>query len=225
MLDNKILLTYVLTDIIFVVSGGLLIIFALTTESETSKAPTIKTVSRNLLLMQCPLSAAIGNGILVFVSFLLSIPAMIMPMTRGWLKVHGYMVVVCALFTMVLGLDIWFETLKTRANLGVVFSKSPDTTKSLLQQSLDCCGYNNSTSPPFVVDATCPNAAIAAATVGCITPFTKFANNFLDLIFTGAFGIVGIDVCLVLATAMLLKDRKEKERYRHIDEKNGTGRI
>lgn len=58
--------------------------------------------------------------------------------------------------------------------------------------------------------------------VGCITPFSSKANIFLDFIFTGAFGIVGIDVVLILATAMLLKDRQEKERYRHIDEKNGT---
>jgi hypothetical protein len=34
---------------------------------------------------------------------------------------------------------------------------------------------------------------------------------------------VGIDVALVLAIAMLLKDRKEKERYRHIDMKTGAG--
>jgi hypothetical protein len=40
-------------------------------------------------------------------------------------------------------------------------------------------------------------------------------------VFTAVFGIVGIDVLAVLAIAMLLKDRKEKERYRHIDEKLG----
>jgi hypothetical protein len=51
----------------------------------------------------------------------------------------------------------------------------------------------------------------------------NFANTFLDTIFTGAFGIVGVDVALILTVAMLLKDRKEKERYRHIDEKQGTG--
>jgi hypothetical protein len=33
----------------------------------------------------------------------------------------------------------------------------------------------------------------------------------------------GLDVALIIATAALLKDRKEKERYRHIDEKNGVG--
>lgn len=55
MRDN-ILITYIVADILFVVSGGLLIIFALTTEAETSQTPTIKTVARNLLLNMCPLS-------------------------------------------------------------------------------------------------------------------------------------------------------------------------
>ena len=88
---------------------------------------------------------------------------------------------------------------------------------------MNCCGYANSTSPPFVPDTTCPNALVAAAQLGCVTPFSKEANNFLDLVFTGAFGIVGIDAILVICTAIVLKDRKEKERYRFIDEKNGAG--
>lgn len=81
----------------------------------------------------------------------------------------------------------------------------------------------NSTSPPFVVDTTCPNALVAAAQGGCVAPLASYANNFLDIIFTGAFGIVGVDVALIIMTAILLKDRKEKERYRHIDEKSGAG--
>lgn len=43
--------------------------------------------------------------------------------------------------------------------------------------------------------------------------------------FTGAFGIVGFDVIVMLMITIVLKDRKEKERYRHIDEKNGVRRI
>jgi len=222
MRDN-ILLTYVLMDILFVVCGGLLIIFALTTQAEIGETPTLSNVARDLLLNTCPLQAAIGNAVLVFVTFLVSVPAMVMPMTRGWLKFHGYMTVVCAIFTMVIGLTIWFETLKTRKNLSIVYAAQPLTTQSLIQQKFNCCGYANSTSPPFAIDATCPNAAAAAQQVGCVSPFASFGNNFLDLVFTGAFGIVGVDVALILATAMLLKDRKEKERYRHIDQKNGAG--
>jgi hypothetical protein len=83
----------------------------------------------------------------------------------------------------------------------------------------------NSTSPPFVEDTTCRNPQVAASKVGCVKPFSSYANNFLDLVFTGAFGIVGADALLILTTAILLKDRKEKERYRHIDEKNGEMAI
>lgn len=161
-------------------------------------------------------------------------------MTRGWLKLSGYMTVVCGLYTMILGLTLWFQTLKTRENLLTVWNSQTASTQSLIQQELNCCGYLNSTSPPFVPDSTCPNALVAASAGGCVGPFSTYGNNFLDLIFTGAFGIVGIlhlspvreeheltiigvDVIVVMATAMLLKDRKEKERYRHIDEKNGAG--
>lgn len=86
---------------------------------------------------------------------------------------------------------------------------------------LNCCGYLNSTSPAFIEDAVCRNPQVAASKVGCVKPFSTLANNFLDLVFTGAFGIVGVDMLLILTLAIVLKDRKEKERYRHIDEKNG----
>ena len=72
---------------------------------------------------------------MVFVTFLISVPAMIMPMARGWLKFHGYTVVVCALFTLVIGLDIWFDTLMTRKNLSIVWNEQP-ATQSLLQQGV-----------------------------------------------------------------------------------------
>jgi hypothetical protein len=222
-MSDRILLCYIGLDLLFLLSGVLLLVFSLTTQSQMTKTPTVQDVAHNLLLMETPLSAGIGNAVLIFVTFVLSLPALVMPTTRGWLKLHGYMVVVCALFTMIIGLDIWFDTLKTRANLLTIWSAQPSTTQSLLQQELVCCGYTNSTSPPFVVDTTCPNAQVAASMVGCITPFSKLANNFLDLIFTGAFGIVGIDVVLILGVAIVLKDRKEKARYRVIDEKNGAG--
>jgi hypothetical protein len=64
---------------------------------------------------------------------------------------------------------------------------------------------------------------VATQKGGCIGGFTKFANSYLDLIFTAAFGIVGLDLILVMCVAMVLKYRQELERYRHIDEKNGVG--
>jgi protein-S-isoprenylcysteine O-methyltransferase Ste14 len=76
------------------------------------------------------------NAIFIFVTFLFSIPAIVMPMTRGWVKLYGMMVVFCAIFTLVLGLDIWFGTLKTRTNLGNVWTTQPPSTRSLVQQNV-----------------------------------------------------------------------------------------
>lgn len=77
------------------------------------------------------------------------------------------------------------------------------------------------TSPEFVVDRVCRNNLVAAQIEGCVGPLSRFANDFLDLVFTAVFGVVGIDVLLILSITMLLKDRKEQERYRYIDGKAG----
>jgi len=220
---DKIYMTFVIADLLFLASGGVIMAFAFITEAEMVRVPTVTTIARNLLLQKCPLNAAVANSVVIFITFLISLPALVMPMTRGWLKGFGYMVTVCATFTLILGLDIWFDTLKTRSRLGTIWAAQPPSSQSLLQQELNCCGYLNSTSPMFVTDSICTNALTAAQKPGCVGPFSTFANNFLDLIFTAAFGIVGLDVVVILAIAMLLKDRKEKERYRHIDEKTGTG--
>jgi hypothetical protein len=76
-----------------------------------------------------------------------------------------------------------------------------------------------------VQDGTCLNSLVAAQKGGCIGPFSSFANKYLDLIFTVAFGIVGLDAILVLCVAMVLNWRQEQERYRHIDEKNGLSGL
>lgn len=61
---------------------------------------------------------------------------------------------------------------------------------------------------------------------GCAAPIASFANVFVDDIFTGVFGMAGIDAVLLLATACLLKDRKERARFRYIDSKaEGRGAI
>lgn len=50
----------------------------------------------------------------------------------------------------------------------------------------------NSTSPPFVQDSVCTNSLVAENLGGCVGPYSIFANDFLDVVFTGAFGIVGM---------------------------------
>lgn len=79
-------------------------------------------------------TAAIINSIIVFVTFVLSLPGIVFSDNRFWLKLHGYLVVVCALFTLALGLNVWFETLETRANLSTMWAQQSPQMQSLLQQ-------------------------------------------------------------------------------------------
>lgn len=236
-------------EALFVVGGILLLVIAVVTRAALNSNQTTDNVANNLLLSQGPLTgncdqnlpfssppssilsanhslpAAIVNAVFVFVAFLLCIPSLAIPKNRTFLKIHGYTVVVCAIFTLILGLNIWFQTLRTRANLATVWGDQPTETQSLLQQRFNCCGYKNATTPPFIPDNVCTDTLVAANLQGCVGPFSTFANDLLRKVFTADFGIVAIDVVLLLGIACLVKDRKEKERYALIDAKTGFAPI
>ncbi len=56
MARDNILLTYMFMDALFVISGGLLIIFSLVTKAEIAGTPTADNVARDLLFDMCPLN-------------------------------------------------------------------------------------------------------------------------------------------------------------------------
>lgn len=219
---NKILLSYVAADFLFVLMGAIMLGFSIVVQNVRDETPTEgEQAARNLLYQGFPLTAGVVNAIFIFVTFALTIPAVATP-TRGWLKLSGYLVVVNALFTLCIGTFLWVNTLKTREALSPVWGSQPAAVQALMEVTFKCCGYFNSTHPAFVTTSACPSPAAAALMRGCATPLTSFANTFVDNIFTAVYGMCGIDGLLILATACLLKERKEQERFRHIDEKSGT---
>lgn len=220
-MPTKLTLTYVALDILFLLLGALILAFVLISESNMRATPTSDTVAAHLLLSQCPLTPGIVNAICMFVTFIMSLPALFLPNNKGWLRAHGWGVTSCAIFTLGLGAAIWFETLQTRSNLGGIWASESQQTQGLLQQKFQCCGYNNPFNPHYITDNTCPTDLVASQLGGCIGPFSTYANVYLDVIFTALFGIVGLDTVLLLCVACVLKTRKEAERYRHIDEKLG----
>ncbi|MCJ1250354.1 phospholipid scramblase 1 [Trapelia coarctata] len=222
MVDNKILITFLAIDIIFLLTGALMLAVGIIyMPSMTSSIAMQTDVGTRLLLQNTPLTAALANAVLVFFTFFVSIPGAIISKNRTFLRVTSWLIIACALFSLALGLDIWFSTLSSRTNFGILWSQQTAAEQSLLQQQFNCCGWMNSTSPPFVTDNVCPTAAAAAQKVGCVVPFWSFANSFLDIVFTSLFGIVALDGILFLSTVVVLKDRAQKERYRLIDEKTG----
>lgn len=81
-------------------------------------------------------AAGVVNAIFVFVTFLLSLPALFLPTNRGWLRAQGWLVVICATFTLGLGIAIWVETLQTRQNLSGLWGRETALIQSLLQQKV-----------------------------------------------------------------------------------------
>jgi len=217
---NKILIVFILLNALFVACGGMLLAEVVVSRVNQQSTQTVSNVAQNLLMGSCPLMAAGLNAIFIFATFILSIPAMASTTRRTILRFHGYAVVFCAFFSTAIGLVIWFETLKTRSNMGKLWAQQTPHVQSLLQQRFQCCGYMSASSPPFVQDNTCTNSLVAASLQGCVTPLSTFANNYLNLVFTAAFGIAALDVLLLLSIACLFKDRKERERFKLIDAKS-----
>jgi hypothetical protein len=220
---NKIQLAYLVADGLFLLMGVFILSFSVIVSGIRDEIPSNgRQAARNLLYQGFPLTAGIVNAVFIFVTFAVTLPGLATS-SRKWIKLASYMSVVCLVFSMVLGLYIWVQTLKLREDFAPLFSAQSNDVKSLMQVEFNCCGYFNSSSPAFVTDATCTSKAAAALMRGCATPISGFANVFLDNIFTALFGAVGFDVIFLMATACLLKDRKERERFQHIDEKNGFG--
>jgi hypothetical protein len=190
-MPNKVLATYIAVDAVFVATGAIMLGFCLVVQNVMFETPIAgDQAARDLLYQRFPLTAGIVNSVFIFVTFLATIPGVIMP-TRGWLKLGVYMTTFSALFSMIIGLYLWILTLKTKEDFFQLWITQSDAARDLMQTTFECCGYFNSTSPAFITDATCPSPAAAALMKGCAAPITSFANIFIDDIFTAVFGMVG----------------------------------
>jgi hypothetical protein len=223
MAANKILLVFIFFDLVFLLCAGLHLFIPLYTKASITNNTNVNNVASNLLLDHCPLLVTMVVAVVMFITFVLSLPALIMKTNRSFLQWHAWGIVLSALMTLGIGLTIWFQTLETHKNLKPLWENETPEVRSMLQAKFDCCGYDNTAL--FTKDDTCTTAATAANLGSCMVPFGVFANQFLDIVFTTFFGFVAVDMMLLLSALCLIKDRKEKERYRLIDGKRGWGPI
>ncbi|KAG5912729.1 hypothetical protein E4U42_001943, partial [Claviceps africana] len=102
----------------------------------------------------------------------------------------GYLVTLCALFSLCLGVYLWVMTLRLKDGFLATYLDLEPWEQSLLQQTFQCCGYHNATTPAFITDSVCSSPAAAALLRGCGTAISDFGNIFLDYFFTSLFGMV-----------------------------------
>lgn len=263
-MPNRVFFAALAANVVVLASGCVELGFSLIVRSQMFNKPRDgQEAVRHLIYQSFPLTAGIVNAALILAAAVFTLIGLISPM-RGWLKVGGYAVALCGLFTLCIGVVIWLGTLKIKDAFYPVYVAQDPSVQQLIQTSVlstpckprqanrytdklpqfTCFGYFNQTMPAFVTDTICPSPAAAALVRGCGVAISSFANVFVDNIFTAVFGMVGtcqtlreregavsrapranaclgLDAVLILAIACLLKDRKERERYRHIDEKSG----
>ncbi|KAG6006601.1 hypothetical protein E4U21_006823 [Claviceps maximensis] len=221
MANNKVLLTTLGITTLFSAVGVLLIALSHIARSHIGNVPHHGRESIRLLVLETfPLTAGIVNGGLVLTTAAFVVLGLLSPV-RTWLKMGGYLVTLCGVFSLCLGVYLWIMTLRFKDSFQNTYLGLKPETQSLIQQTFQCCGYHNATTPAFITDSFCSSPAAAALARGCGSAVSSYANIFIDYFFTSLFGIVGLDAVLILSIACLLKDRKERERYRHIDEKSG----
>jgi len=182
--------------------------------------------------MMTPNTGGLAVGIITVVAGVMAIPrtflhiysldiiALIMPTSRRWLYAHGWVVTGACVALLVVGLKIWYITLDEKNNLLAAWVNTSPNTIQAVEEKFNCCGFFNSTSPPFVISPNaCPTIDIAATRTGCVLSLQPFADLFLDRLFTTLFGFVGIGTCAILAGAMLVNARTTEARYVRIAEK------
>ena len=133
---NKIFLTTVLADALFLGSGILVLGFSLVVRSQMDKVPSNgEEATRNLLHQRFPLTAGIVNAAFILVTFVATLPGLFMP-TRGILKVGGYMITFCGIFTMCVGVFLWVMTLRIKEEFFSIYLAQESTVQSLIQDSV-----------------------------------------------------------------------------------------
>jgi hypothetical protein len=156
---NKVLAAFVGIDILFAATGALILGFSVIVQKTCFDAPTEGNMAaRDLLYQQFPFSgeqeqskldwwrrgrrskaltwplfaAGIGNGIFTFIAFACTLPALATN-SRSWLKAAVFLVVVDAIFTLIIGLDLWILTLRIKETFSKLWVAQTPEVQSLMQ--------------------------------------------------------------------------------------------
>jgi len=178
---------------------------------------------RKLVVTSTDTTAGLALGVMLLVTFAISIGAIIQPnhVTLP-LSILNWALIVDSLAVVTIGTMMWWATLRERDNFGKAFNATNDDTKLAIQNTLQCCGYffPNETGN-VIMDGFCGDSKNFANASGCVDPVTSFADTTLNDIFTSIYGFAAVIVGLFLGTLCVIKTRHETERFRRIDAKRG----
>jgi len=210
--------TWIFLDFCLLVSGLISLIVSIVFQS--------KDLIRNIIISPQDLLAGMILGIMLIATFLFSIPAIIQRnhVVIG-LHILKWLLFLDGVAIFAVGSFVWFYTLTMRAGYHEVVSKLPNATIEAMQNTLQCCGYFNS-SDLVVIGGFCVNETFVTTTINntqnfCVTPLTAASDFTLNNIFTSVYGFMAVVIGLGLATMCVINKRLEEERFKRIDAKRG----
>jgi len=210
--------TWIFLDFCLLVSGLISLIVSIVFQS--------KDLIRNIIISPQDLLAGMILGIMLIITFLFSIPAIIQRnhVVIG-LHILKWLLFLDGVAIFAVGSFVWFYTLTMRAGYHEVVSKLPNATIEAMQNTLQCCGYFNS-SDLVVIGGFCVNETFVTTTINntqnfCVTPLTAASDFTLNNIFTSVYGFMAVVIGLGLATMCVINKRLEEERFKRIDAKRG----
>ncbi|GAA6030960.1 hypothetical protein JCM8097_008957 [Rhodosporidiobolus ruineniae] len=232
---RKLALTWLALAFLYTASAVVLIAVAQVWRTQSTPGQLGKHTLRGLVAMEMHLTAATALGVALLVVLLLGVLGFVQGWRPGSLQrkeAKGLIGFAWALAgtmmtTLVVASILWFYSLRERNNFRKVWLARDGPTQVFLQDKLQCCGYFNASSAGLFtqpVDFCAPfgqPGANATQVQGCVTPIVKFADFFLNNVFTTIYGFTSIQLALFLTTLCLIISRRDDERFRIAWEKHG----
>lgn len=219
MVSRKLMGCWAFLDLCLLVAGALSVAF-----SVIWRQPDVLV---NMVVSNTNLMGGMALGILLLITFLVSIGAVVQRnhVTMGFVILNWFLLV-DSLAIVVIGTFVWFFTLQERQNFRVEWLKATPDNRRALQDMFQCCGYEFANESAEIggfcqsqefINGLEPNVTSNF----CIEPLTGAADELLMNIFTVIYGFMAIVICLFLASMCVIKKRQEDERFQKIDAKRG----
>ncbi|KAG8865317.1 phospholipid scramblase 1 [Tulasnella sp. 330] len=140
--------------------------------------------ARNFVISELDLNAGLVLGIAMLITWAISIIGIIQRNnSTAVLIMTNWALIIDAIGVVVIGCIIWFCTLQETSNYLKVWEAATPATLQSIQDTLQCCGYRNSTELA-VAAGTCANTATAANLPGstvCVVNRRKQAERFIKI--------------------------------------------
>lgn len=136
-MPDKVLLATLAINVLFLATGALQLGFCLVVRGLLDNDPVDgREAVRHLLYRQFPLDAGVANASLILGTFVFTLLGLASSRGRALLKIGGYMIALCGVFTLCLGVVLWVMTLRVKEQFFPVYLDQETAVQSSIQTAV-----------------------------------------------------------------------------------------